>query len=72
LHLSAQDNDINYITFSIKDKPAIDSLTKLVSIDRVEGMQVWAYANKKELEAFRKTAIPFELLSLPHMIQKVL
>jgi len=47
LHLSAQDNDINYITFSIKDKPAIDSLTKLVSIDRVEGMQVWAYANKK-------------------------
>ncbi len=51
-----------YFTFQCVDKEQIASLSKLISIDKVENGFVWAYAGKAAFDAFRALQIPYTLL----------
>ena len=48
-------------SFEVGSRADLDSLSQMISIDRVEGSRVWAYANPQEMELFRQTGISFEL-----------
>lgn len=48
-------------TFEANNRTQLDSLSQMISIDKIEGRQVWAYANADEMEWFRQTGIEFEL-----------
>ena len=50
-------------TFEVDSRSMLDSLSQMISIDRVDGNRVWAYANPDEMEWFRQTGISFELCS---------
>lgn len=54
-----------YFTFEITDVQSIHTLTKIISIDNVKGTMVWAYANKNEFSAFKKTGLKYNLLPHP-------
>jgi hypothetical protein len=60
--LTAQDH---YFRFEIENRPQLDKLTQIISIDKVEGKAVTAYANDSEWKAFEKLNIPYEKLPLP-------
>ena len=49
-------------TFEVDSRAELDKLSQMISIDRVEGSQVWAYANQQEMERFRLTGISYNLL----------
>ena len=49
-------------TFEVSSRTELDRLSQMISIDRVEGRQVWAYANQQEMEQFRQTGITYSLL----------
>lgn len=56
----------HYIRFEVEDKPALDTITRLVSIDAVHGTTVYAYATDAQLERFKaRTTLDFSLLPLP-------
>ena len=48
-------------TFEMDSRTQLDSLSQMISIDRIEGSRVWAYANADEMARFRLTGICFEL-----------
>ncbi len=48
-------------TFEVGSRTVLDSLSQIISIDRVDGNRVWAYANADEMEQFMQTGISFEL-----------
>lgn len=48
-------------TFEMDSRAQLDSLSQMISIDRIEGRRVWAYANADEMARFRLTGICFEL-----------
>ena len=48
-------------TFEVGSRTQLDSLSQMISVDRVDGSRVWAYANPQEMELFRQTGISFEL-----------
>ncbi|MBO7496914.1 MAG: bacterial Ig-like domain-containing protein [Salinivirgaceae bacterium] len=50
-------------SFEVESHAALDSLSDRISIDKVEGSHVWAYANSEEMEWFLQTGISFELCS---------
>jgi murein tripeptide amidase MpaA len=50
------------LTFEVSNRAQLDSLSQMISIDKVEGRQVWAYANPQEMELFRQTGIEYNLL----------
>jgi PKD repeat protein len=54
-----------YFTFQITDATKVHSLTNIISIDNVKGNTVWAYANRKEFAAFKKTGLAYSLLPHP-------
>ena len=41
-----------YFTFQITDRSEINTLTRIISIDNVKDLQVWAVANKEEFKKF--------------------
>ena len=41
-----------YFTFQITDRSEINTLTRIISIDNVKDLQVWAVANKEEFRKF--------------------
>lgn len=47
-------------TFEVDSRALLDSLSQIISIDRVDGNRVWAYANADEMEQFVRTSISFE------------
>jgi PKD repeat protein len=47
------------------DNDDLISLSRLISIDHVDGNSAYAYANKTEFEAFLKYELPFKLLPKP-------
>lgn len=53
-----------YFTFNINSKTELNTLTQIISIDNVKGMQVFAYANTTEFEAFRQ--LGYDYTVLPH------
>ena len=50
-------------TFEVSSRAQLDSLSQMISIDRVDGRQVWAYANPQEMVLFRQTGISYTLFS---------
>lgn len=58
--VQAQPSEYQF-TFEVDSRAALDSLSKRISIDKVEGQRVWAYANTDEMAWFRQTGIGFEL-----------
>lgn len=54
-----------YFQFDIKSKSELATLTKIISIDNVIGNQVFAYANAKELAAFKKLNYDHTILQHP-------
>lgn len=54
-----------YFTFPILDRAELDSLTKIVSIDNVKELNVFAYANKKEFTRFRMWNREYTVLPHP-------
>lgn len=58
-----------YFKFIELNKEAINTqITKLISIDKVVKDTVWAYANLKEFETFRKLGYKIELLTPPSLL----
>lgn len=54
-----------YFSFTINSKSDISRLSSVVSIDRVLGSQVYAYANKEELQKFLEYDFYYEVLTHP-------
>jgi hypothetical protein len=54
-----------YFTFQIKDSSEIQTLTRIISIDKVTGNTIWAYANDEEWAAFRRLGYTAEILPGP-------
>lgn len=54
-----------YFTFKGDPNLPIDTLTRLISIDHVKGGNVYAYANKQELNRFKQFGISYALLPSP-------
>ncbi len=54
-----------YFKFTIQDKNEINLLTKVISIDKYKGNEVFAYANREEFKGFLKYNLPYSLLPLP-------
>jgi len=54
-----------YFTFRMHDRSEIGKLTRMISIDNLEGMTVHAYANMKEFVAFQKLGYEVTLLPPP-------
>lgn len=50
----SQDYQEYYFKFEITDKSEIDTITQIISIDNVIGLDVFAYANQGELDNFQK------------------
>jgi len=53
-----------YFTFNIGSPMELESLTRIISIDNVHGVEVFAYANKKEFKEF--LALGYAYTILPH------
>lgn len=62
--LSAQTAE-HYLSITTNTTSDIDELTQIVSIDKVKGNQIIAYANDNELEKLKKTKYSFEILEHP-------
>jgi len=54
-----------YFRFSIENQGELEEITKIISIDAVNGLDVTAYANQKEMMAFLEKDIDFEILPAP-------
>lgn len=50
-----------YFMFEVGSRAELDSLSQVISIDKVEGRRVWAYANPDEMALFSSTGISFEI-----------
>lgn len=62
-----------YFKFSEKSKERINTIvTKAVSIDKIEGSTVYAYANPKELEKIKSLGYNVEMLAHPSTLAKSL
>lgn len=56
----------HYIRFEVGNRRALDTITRLVSIDDVRGRTVYAYATDAQLERFKaRTTLDFSFLPLP-------
>jgi hypothetical protein len=53
-----------YFRFAAPDRPLLDKLSRIISLDDVKDGYVYAYANAEELARFEQFNIPFE--TLPH------
>lgn len=55
-----------YFTFNINSRNDISDITKIISIDNVKGLKVWAYANREGFKNFLLLGIPYTILPHPH------
>jgi len=60
-----------YFKFKIEDRGVINNLSKIISIDNVQGNEVYAYANDEELVEFMQYEIKFEMLPKPGDVSNV-
>lgn len=49
---------------------SLRDLSRNISIDRISGDTVWAYANSREFEWFSKQGVPWDVLTPPSLIHK--
>ena len=54
-----------YFTFEVQSPQEINILTKIISIDNVDGKTVFAYANEKEFNEFIKLNYKYQILPHP-------
>ena len=59
-----KENTEVYFKFLISDRSEINTLTRIISIDNVDGNTVYAYANENEFKEFEKLNYPY--IILPH------
>ncbi len=64
MHIQAQtpDNNLYHFKFAVANKADINKITLIISIDNVIGDTVFAYANNKEFNKFKKLGINYELI----------
>ena len=60
-----------YFSFQLSDLSQISSITKEISISKIKGNTVYAYANQKEFSAFAGRKIDFTVLTAPSEIYPV-
>ena len=53
------------IKFQIQDRSQLETLTQIISIDKVTGNEVIAYANQEEFEQFLTLNIPYQIVERP-------
>jgi len=63
--LVAADTGQHYLKFSIHSRDELPKITKLVSIDNVDGLTVYAYATDQEFENFRSLGYSYQELPSP-------
>jgi len=54
-----------YFRFLVKEKKEIGKLTGIISIDKIKGDTVWAYANRKQFETFVQLGYEVKILPNP-------
>ena len=54
-----------YFSFEVFDKARVNELSLMISIDKLEGCTVYAYANRNEFEKFSALEIPYTVLPHP-------
>lgn len=54
-----------YFQLTLDHPGQIHKLTRIVSIDKVNGLTVWAYANKAEFDKFLQLNLPYAILPKP-------
>ncbi len=59
------DNGEAYFKFNVFNKAEINELSAVISIDRIEGHTVYAYASEKEFGSFLKYGYEYEVLKHP-------
>ncbi|MDA3780295.1 MAG: M14 family zinc carboxypeptidase, partial [Bacteroidales bacterium] len=62
---NSQDKKEYVIKFDISNHKELVKITKMVSIDNVEGNVVYAYVNNKQLEKFKQSKYSFTILPTP-------
>ncbi|MFA5419287.1 MAG: M14 family zinc carboxypeptidase, partial [Bacteroidales bacterium] len=69
--LSGNRNEVVF-TFSVgdQDKETINKLSHIISIDKIVGNEVTAYANEKEFEHFIEMNIDFRVVTPPSMLRQ--
>ena len=60
-----KDNHEVYFKFNISDRKEIRTLTNIISIDKVEGNTLYAYANENEFRQFESLNYPYTVLTRP-------
>lgn len=60
-----RDNHEVYFKFSISDRTELNTLTRIISIDNIEGNNVYAYANETEFREFENLNYQYTVLTHP-------
>ncbi|MBK7499138.1 MAG: carboxypeptidase regulatory-like domain-containing protein [Ignavibacteriales bacterium] len=60
-----KDNHEVYFKFTITDRTELNTLTRIISIDNLEGNIVYAYANETEFREFEKLNYTYTVLTHP-------
>ncbi|MBD3218843.1 MAG: zinc carboxypeptidase, partial [candidate division Zixibacteria bacterium] len=62
--VQAKSNE-TYFKFQIDSRQMLDKISRVISIDKVDGLTVYAYANDEELSEFRQYGYAYEVLPHP-------
>jgi len=54
-----------YFTFQINGRSDLEKLTRIISIDNVQGNKVFAYANEHEFKNFLRLGYTYQILTHP-------
>ncbi len=64
----AQDDVEYYFTFNVENKEVLKDITRIISIDNVKDLQVWAYASPKAMAKFKELGYRYTLLTRPSLL----
>ncbi len=59
-----------YFSFFVQSKYQINSFSRIISIDKVEGLKVYAYASRIDFEKFLESGLDYQLLDAPNAFYK--
>jgi PKD repeat protein len=60
-----------YFSFPIQDQMQLSQLNSIISIDKIENGNVYAYANEREFTRFYAIQTDFTLLTAPSLLERV-
>lgn len=66
-----QERNEYYFTFKLNGSDDLSAIARTVSVDRVDGQVVTAYANKKQFAGFQKLGFEVTLQTPPSLMEKV-